>query len=89
MIFDTVIDGFFVIVDFLINLIPQQSSYIDLSNISSFNDAIFDNLGLLDIIAPLQLIATLFGCIIALLIIKFTFSVVMFILKKIPFASMS
>ena len=90
MLFDFIIQGFFNIFDYFINLFPAVNSGIswDSTAFATFTDVIFDNIGLIDIFIPLNMFFTMFGAIITIFLVKWTFDLVMFILRKVPVASL-
>ena len=89
MIFNIFINGFFVLVNKLLDVLPSVNSGIDWGNnpLATFNDVMFDNLGLIDIIAPMSLVFSMFKILIILMLGKWVFDMVMFVIKKIPIAN--
>ena len=90
MLFDFIIQGFFNIIFYFIDLLPAINSGInwDSTVFSTFIDVIFDNIGLIDIFIPLNMFFTMFGAVITILLAKWTFDLVMFVLRKVPVASL-
>lgn len=89
MIITIIIESFMTLIRTIINSLPTINIDFGVSNDiwNTYWSSIFDNLGLIDIIMPLNTAKMLLGLILALLIVKWTYGVIMFIVKKIPFAS--
>lgn len=90
MLFTSIIIGFLNIVEWLVSLFPSVPSFIDFNSpiFNQFTDILFDNLGLLDVFAPINLISVCIAGMISLVIVKYAIDIIMWILKKIPLASM-
>lgn len=90
MVFTLIIKGFFVIVDWIIGLLPTLPAIINFSDniFTTFNDLIFNNLGLLDLFVPLSVVRVLIAGMVGYMVAKIIFDIVMFIIRKIPLASM-
>ena len=90
MIFTLIIKGFFLLVDWIVSLFPYVSPHAIFTDNAwiTFNDLIFDNLGLIDLIIPLSLLKALFIGMFGFMVGKLTIDAVMFIIRKIPLVSM-
>jgi hypothetical protein len=72
----------------ILNLIqePIRITFLE-QNIIDYVDIIFYNMGLIDLIIPINILKFMLGAMVHLLLIKFTYSIVMWVIHKIPFAN--
>lgn len=91
MIWNGIINGFFDIITGIVNLLPTRQPIIDFTSevFTSFNDILFDNLGLIDLFVPIGQVAIAMGAMALMMAIKLQYSIGLWLLRKIPFASIS
>ena len=89
MILTVIIKSFLQLITNIINALPNIPEVIQISNSqwTTYWDAVFNNLGLIDLIIPISMAKLMLGGILGLLALKWGYSVIMFIIHKIPFVN--
>lgn len=87
MMFNTIINGFFNIVEWILSLLPDIPAFIGSNTFIDFTDIVFTNLGLIDIIVPIGLLTTCIFGMVGIALTKLVIDIILWIIKKIPLAS--